>query len=130
MTTPLAPPANTPPASNLRGKVAFITGAARGMGRSHAGRLAGAGVQVIAVDICRQIDTVGYPMSTSADLDETVRQVEAAGGQIVALQGDVRESAELQAALQRGVEAFGRLDIVVANAGIASAGAAGTDDEL
>jgi SDR family mycofactocin-dependent oxidoreductase len=107
----------------LEGKVAFITGAARGQGRSHAIRLAEEGADIIAIDICRQIDTVPIPMSTPEDLDETVAQVKARGRGIVAAQGDVRDFAALQAVVEDGVARFGRLDIVLANAGLAADGA-------
>ena len=106
-------------AGRLEGKVAFITGAARGQGRSHAVRLAQEGADIIAVDICRQISSVPYPMSTLEDLAETVRQVEALDRRIVATQADVRDRAALQAAFDGGVAALGRVDIVLANAGIA-----------
>jgi len=103
----------------VQGKVAFITGAARGQGRSHAVRLAEEGADIIAVDVCRDIETIGYPMATPDDLKETVRLVEAQGQRIVAAQADVRERAQLQAALDRGIAELGRVDIVVAQAGIA-----------
>jgi SDR family mycofactocin-dependent oxidoreductase len=102
----------------LQGKVAFITGAARGQGRSHAIRLAEEGADIIAVDICRQIDSNPYPLSTPEDLAETALLVEKAGQRIVARQADVRERSELQQAVSAGVSELGRLDIVVANAGI------------
>ena len=102
----------------LEGKVAFITGAARGQGRSHALRLAGEGADIIAMDLCAQIDTVNYPLGTRAELAETVAQVEGLGRKIVATVGDVRTRAEVAAALAAGLEALGHLDIVVANAGI------------
>jgi SDR family mycofactocin-dependent oxidoreductase len=104
---------------SLSGQVAFITGAARGQGRSHAVRLAGLGADIIAVDICKPVQTAQYPMSAPSDLDETVRLVEAAGGAVVARHADVRDRAALQDAVASGVEEFGRLDIVIANAGIA-----------
>jgi SDR family mycofactocin-dependent oxidoreductase len=103
----------------VQGKVAFITGAARGQGRSHAVRLAEEGADIIAVDVCHDIDTIGYPMATADDLKETVRLVEAQGQRIVAAQADVRQRAELQAALDRGIAELGQVDIVVAQAGIA-----------
>ncbi|WP_448624282.1 mycofactocin-coupled SDR family oxidoreductase [Geodermatophilus sp. URMC 64] len=106
--------------ARLDGKVAFITGAARGQGRSHAIRFAQEGADVIAVDALTDVPSVGYPMATRADLDETVRQVEGLDRRIVARQADVRDSAALQQALDEGVAELGRLDIVVANAGIAS----------
>lgn len=103
----------------FEGKVAFITGAARGQGRSHAVRLAEEGADIIAVDICRQIATVEYPMSTPEDLAETVRLVEALDRRILARVADVRDGSELGAALEEGVAKLGgRLDIVCANAGI------------
>jgi (-)-trans-carveol dehydrogenase len=108
-------------AGRMDGKVAFITGAARGQGRSHAVRLAQEGADIIAVDICAPIDSVTpdfYPGSTPEDLAETVRQVEALDRRIVARQADVRDVAALQSAVDEGVAALGRLDAVVANAGI------------
>lgn len=102
----------------LEGKVAFITGAARGQGRAHAVRMAAEGADVVAVDICRQIDSVPYPLASPEDLAETVRQVEALGRRIVARQADVRERSELREALDAGVADLGKVDVVVANAGI------------
>jgi (+)-trans-carveol dehydrogenase len=104
----------------LDGKVALITGAARGQGRSHALRLAQEGADVIAVDRCADAPTVGYPLATEEDLAETVRQVEALDRRIVARVADVRDTAALTAAVDEGVAELGRLDIVLANAGIAS----------
>jgi SDR family mycofactocin-dependent oxidoreductase len=104
--------------SRMTGKVAFITGAARGQGRSHALRLAEEGADIIAVDICDQIATVGYPMSTEADLQETVEQVEKLDRRIVAKVADVRDPASLRRALDAGLAEVGRLDSVIANAGI------------
>ncbi|MDF3313141.1 mycofactocin-coupled SDR family oxidoreductase [Rhodococcus sp. T2V] len=100
------------------GQVAFITGAARGQGRSHAVRLAAEGASIIAVDICDQIDSVPYGMATPEDLHETVSQVEEAGGKIYAAVADVRDRATLETALSEGVARFGVPDIVLANAGI------------
>lgn len=108
---------------HLEGKVAFITGAARGQGRSHAVVLAEAGADIIAVDLCEQIESVPYPLATSEDLKETVAAVEAVGGRIVAVEADVREAAALAAAYRTGQDALGSADIVVANAGIAPMGA-------
>ncbi|HWC84734.1 MAG TPA: mycofactocin-coupled SDR family oxidoreductase [Pseudonocardiaceae bacterium] len=102
----------------VQGKVAFITGAGRGQGRSHAVRLAEEGADIIAVDICHDIDSIGYALSTPDDLKETVRLVEAHGRRIIAEQADVREPAQLRAALAHGLAELGRLDIVVAQAGI------------
>ncbi|NKZ11600.1 mycofactocin-coupled SDR family oxidoreductase [Mycolicibacterium septicum DSM 44393] len=105
---------------NLDGKVAFITGVARGQGRSHAVTLAAEGAAIIGVDICEDIPSNGYPMASRDELDETVALVEAAGGKMVAAVADVRDFHALKAALDAGVEQFGRLDIVLANAGIAT----------
>jgi SDR family mycofactocin-dependent oxidoreductase len=102
----------------LDGKVAFITGAARGQGRSHAVKLASEGADIIALDLCDQVATVSYPMSTPEDLAETARLVEKEGRRIVTHVGDVRVPADIEAALAKGVEELGRLDIVVANAGV------------
>jgi len=102
----------------LEGKVAVITGAARGQGRAHAVRFAQEGADVIALDICRQIESNPYPLATPEDLAETERLVKEAGGRIVARQADVRERVELKEAIAAGVAELGRLDIVVANAGI------------
>lgn len=106
----------------LEGKVAFITGAARGQGRSHAIRLAQEGADIIAVDICAQVASVAYPMSTPEDLDQTVKEVEALDRRIVATQADVRDRDALQAAYDAGVAQLGVADIVLANAGIAPMG--------
>ena len=105
-------------AGRVEGKVAFITGAARGQGRSHALTLAREGADIIAVDITKQIDTVPYPMATPDDLTETVNQVKALGRRIVAAQADVRDYDALKQALDEGVAELGRLDIVSANAGV------------
>jgi SDR family mycofactocin-dependent oxidoreductase len=102
----------------LDGKVAFITGAARGQGRSHAVRFAEEGADIIALDLCAQIDCVAYPMATPEDLDETVNLVEKTGRRIVAEQGDVRDLRRLQAVVADGIAELGRLDFVLANAGI------------
>jgi len=102
----------------LEGKVAFITGAARGQGRSHAIRLAQEGADIIAVDICRQIESNPYPLSTPEDLAETERAVKELGRRIMARQADVRQREELRDAVDAGIRDLGRLDIVVANAGI------------
>jgi SDR family mycofactocin-dependent oxidoreductase len=104
---------------SLEGRVAFITGAARGQGRAHAVKLASEGADIIAVDLCDQIASVPYPMATAGDLAATVKLVEDTGARIVAGQGDVRDIATLTTALQAGLDEFGGLDIVIANAGIA-----------
>ncbi|OBG20877.1 mycofactocin-coupled SDR family oxidoreductase [Mycobacterium sp. 852002-51057_SCH5723018] len=105
-------------AMQFAGKVAFITGAARGQGRSHAVRFAEEGADIIAFDLCDQIDTVAYPMTTREDLDETVNLVEKTGRRIVAEQGDVRDFDRLKGAVAAGVAELGRVDFVLANAGI------------
>ena len=105
-------------AGRVAGKVAFITGAARGQGRSHAVRLAEEGADIIAVDICRDYDTVSYSLATEADLGDTVKAVEALDRRIVAATADVRDAAALKAVVDDGVARLGRLDIVCANAGI------------
>jgi SDR family mycofactocin-dependent oxidoreductase len=116
-------------ARRLEGKVAFITGAVRGQGRSHAVRLAAEGADIIAVDLCAQVDSVPYPMATPDDLDQTVKEVEALDRRIVATQADVRDFGAVKAALDDGVAQLGRLDIVSANAGICSLGRAAELDE-
>jgi len=108
----------TPAVPGLAGRVAFITGAARGQGRSHAVALARAGADIIATDCCQQLASVPYPMSTPADLAETAALVEEAGGRCATAKADVRSAGELDKAVAAGLEQFGRLDIVVANAGI------------
>src|SRR5260221_4126972 len=102
----------------VQGKVAFITGAARGQGRSHAVRLAGEGADIIAVDLCHDIESIKYSLAGPDDLKETVRLVEAQDRRIMAVQADVRERAQLGEALESGLAELGRLDIVVAQAGI------------
>lgn len=104
---------------SLDGRVAFITGVARGQGRSHAIRLASEGADIIGVDICADIEANGYPMATRGELDETITLVESAGGKMLGSVADVRDFGALKAALGAGVAHFGRLDIVCANAGIA-----------
>jgi SDR family mycofactocin-dependent oxidoreductase len=107
------------------GRVAFITGAARGQGRAHAVRLAAEGADIVAVDICRNIDSMDYPNATPDDLDETIKAVENEGRRIIAHQADVRDADALQRAVDEGVREFGRLDIVIANAGIIRLGGEG-----
>ncbi len=102
----------------LDGKVVFLTGAARGQGRSHAVRMAQEGASIIAVDICETFDSMNYPLATPEDLEQTVKEVEAEGGRIVARKADVRVKAELADALAAGLAEFGRLDVVIANAGV------------
>jgi SDR family mycofactocin-dependent oxidoreductase len=105
-------------APQFEGKVAFITGAARGQGRSHAVRFAEEGADIIAFDLCEQIDSVAYPLARPEDLDETVNLVEKTGRRIVAEQGDVRDFEKLKAVVAKGVSELGRIDFVLANAGI------------
>jgi NAD(P)-dependent dehydrogenase (short-subunit alcohol dehydrogenase family) len=102
----------------FEGKVAFITGAARGQGRAHAVRFAQEGADIIAVDLCDQIDSVAYPMATPEDLDETANLVEKTGRRIVAEHADVRDLERLRAVVSKGTAEFGRIDFVLANAGI------------
>lgn len=109
-------------AGRVTGKVAFITGAARGQGRSHAVRLAEEGADIIAVDVCEPIPGVDYEPSTPDDLEETARLVRKLGQRVVAGKADVRDFTGLQAVLREGVRELGRLDIVCANAGILTMG--------
>ncbi|MFP1152193.1 mycofactocin-coupled SDR family oxidoreductase [Mycobacterium sherrisii] len=102
----------------LANKVAVISGAARGQGRSHARMLAAEGADIIAVDLCRDIDTNEYPLARPEDLDETARLVEKEGRCVFSAIADVRDRAALSAAIDEGVAALGHLDVVVANAGI------------
>jgi (+)-trans-carveol dehydrogenase len=106
----------------VEGKVAFITGAARGQGRAHAVRLAQEGADIIAVDICKQIDSVRIPLSTPEDLAETADLVKGENRRIYTAEVDVRDYGALKAAVDDGVEQMGRLDIIVANAGIGNGG--------
>ncbi|ORW31593.1 3-ketoacyl-ACP reductase [Mycobacterium paraense] len=102
----------------MDGKVAFVTGAARGQGRSHAVRLAQEGADIIAVDICRKFEASPADGATPEDLDETAGLVKNAGGRVVTAEVDVRDFDALRAAVDSGVEQLGRLDVIVANAGI------------
>lgn len=103
----------------VQGKVAFVTGAGRGQGRSHAVRLAEEGADIIAIDICRDIDSVKYAMASSEDLQETARLIEKLERRVVAVQADVRDAGQVRAALERGIGELGKVDIVVTAAGIA-----------
>jgi SDR family mycofactocin-dependent oxidoreductase len=103
----------------VQGKVAFVTGAARGQGRSHAVRLAEEGADIIAVDRCEDFETVGYPMATPEDLEETAQFVEKTGQRVITAKVDVGDAGQLKAALDNGVSELGKLDIVVTSAGIA-----------
>ncbi|MET0909570.1 MAG: mycofactocin-coupled SDR family oxidoreductase [Ilumatobacteraceae bacterium] len=111
----------------LEGKVILITGAARGQGRAHALRCAEEGANVVAIDICDQIATNPYPLATPADLAETAKQVEAAGRSAVAVVADVRDRDAMSAAVNQGLDRLGRLDGVVANAGICPMGEQGAE---
>ena len=104
----------------LDGKVAYITGAARGQGRSHAVLLAEEGADIIGVDLCEDIDTCNYPLASEEDLAETVLLVEKTGRRMVGVKADVRSQDQFRAALDEGLAEFGRLDIVLANAGISN----------
>ena len=116
--------------SKLEGKVAFITGAARGQGRSHAQRLAEDGADIVAVDICADTETVPYPMGSAEELAETAALVEKAGRRCVTATADVRSLEQLGAAVDAAKEAFGQIDILVSNAGIwSSSDASWTLDE-
>lgn len=119
-------------AGRVAGKVALITGAARGQGRSHAVRLAAEGANILAVDLCRDLPGMAYPGATEKDLQHTVELVEGQGGKAIGLIADVRDVGGLEAAVRSGVESLGRLDIVVANAGIGprTASAAELSEEL
>jgi (+)-trans-carveol dehydrogenase len=104
----------------VAGKVALITGAARGQGRSHAVRLAEEGADIVALDICAQIESVPYALATAEDLKETTRLVERTGRRIVAMRADVRRGDEVAQVVDAGLREFGRIDVVCANAGIFS----------
>ncbi|ETA96329.1 mycofactocin-coupled SDR family oxidoreductase [Mycobacterium avium] len=110
---------------NLNGKVAFITGVARGQGRAHAVRLAADGADIIGLDICRDIESIDYPNASPEDLDETTRLVEKEGRRIVARQADVRDADAVEQVVADGLGEFGRIDIVIANAGVIRLGAGG-----
>ncbi|HXF31974.1 MAG TPA: mycofactocin-coupled SDR family oxidoreductase [Solirubrobacterales bacterium] len=104
--------------SKLEGKVAFITGAARGQGRSHARRLAADGADIVAVDICADVATVPYPLGTAEELAETKALVEKVGRRCVTATADIRSLEQLGAAVDLAKETFGKIDILVSNAGI------------
>jgi SDR family mycofactocin-dependent oxidoreductase len=102
----------------LEGKVAFITGVARGQGRAHAVRLAEEGADIIGIDICGPIDGIEYPLSTEDDLDETVKLVEGHDRRIVTGIADVRDRAAIETVFHQGLDELGRVDFVLANAGV------------
>ena len=108
--------------ARIEGKVAFVSGAARGQGRSHAVRLAQEGADILAIDICKPVDNVVYPAATPADLAETADLVKGYDRRIVTAEVDVRDYDALKAAVDSGVKQLGRLDIIVANAGIGNGG--------
>lgn len=105
----------------VEGKVAFVTGAGRGQGRSHAIRLAEEGADIVAVDICHDISTIAYPLSRPEDLEETARLIEKTGRTAITAEADVRVASELRVAIEAGISALGKLDIVVAQAGVMGA---------
>ena len=111
-------------------KVAFITGVARGQGRAHAVKLASKGMNIIGLDICADIPSMDYPNATEDDLLATVKLVEAAGGEMVAAQGDVRSYDDLRRVLALGLDRFGRVDVLLANAGIIRLSPDGDRDEV
>lgn len=106
----------------MDGKVVLVTGAARGQGRSHAVRLAEEGADIVAIDICHDVETIPYPMGTEDDLSTTVRQVEDLDRRIIARHADVRDSAALRSVVDEAVAEFGHIDVAVANAGINGVG--------
>lgn len=112
----------TPRPGRLAGRVALITGAARGQGRSHAVRIAEEGGDVIVLDVARDLGVTNYGLATPEDLQTTIDQVRALGGRVSSAQVDVRDAAGLREAVAAGIDALGRLDIVVANAAIAGNG--------
>ncbi|MGU3498667.1 mycofactocin-coupled SDR family oxidoreductase [Mycobacterium sp. C31M] len=112
----------------LDGKVAFITGVARGQGRSHAVRMAEEGADIIGVDICADMSTVPYALASEEDLEETARLIEKTGRRSVLRKADVRSLPALRAVAEEGLSAFGHIDVVVANAGIAPMGVADTEE--
>jgi SDR family mycofactocin-dependent oxidoreductase len=118
VTTAGAPAEPAESSGRVRGKVALITGAARGQGRSHAVRLAREGADIIGIDICDDLPGIPYPLATPADLEETARLVAGTGRTMVSHRVDVRDSGALSAAVDDGVGHLGRLDVAVANAGV------------
>jgi SDR family mycofactocin-dependent oxidoreductase len=105
-------------AGRVEGKVAFVTGGARGQGRSHALKLASEGADVVLYDLCHDLPTVSYELASAQDLADTVAAIEGLGRKAVGIQGDVRDFSTLQSAVTQTVETYGKLDIVLANAGI------------
>lgn len=113
----------------VEGKVAFITGVARGQGRAHAVRLAEEGADIVGVDVCEDIATVPYPLASEEELQETAELIAKTGRRAVVQRADVRRSGELRQAVAAGIAAFGHIDIAVANAGIATLGADWSEEE-
>jgi SDR family mycofactocin-dependent oxidoreductase len=116
--------------STLEGKVAFITGAARGQGRAHALRLAEDGADILALDICADIGSMDYPNASPDDLTETVKLVEDRGRRIIARQCDIRDGQAVKSVVDDGVAELGTLDIVIANAGIVRLSKGGDDRQV
>jgi SDR family mycofactocin-dependent oxidoreductase len=112
------------------GKVAFITGVARGQGRSHAVRLAQEGADIIGVDICEDVRSIAYPMASDAELDETGAMIEATGRRALLRKADVRSFEQLDAVVAEGLTAFGHIDVVCANAGIVNLSPSTTPEEV
>ena len=110
----------------LENKVAFITGASHGQGASHARYLARAGAKIVALDICADIEPI-YPLGTREELDATVAAVEEAGSEGMAIEADVRSSEQIEAAVKRAKERFGRIDILCNNAGVCIVEGSGRD---
>ncbi|WP_203804562.1 mycofactocin-coupled SDR family oxidoreductase [Mycobacterium heckeshornense] len=111
----------------LAGKIALVSGAGRGQGRSHAIHLAREGADIVAVDVCSDIATNKYPLATIADLNETAREIEKVGRRAVVVRADVRDRSAMESAVALALSELGGLDVVVANAGIAPLGADGTE---
>ncbi|MEW2397207.1 mycofactocin-coupled SDR family oxidoreductase [Streptomyces sp. NPDC046862] len=120
MTSPIpeAPVPGVPNAQRFQGKVAFVTGAARGLGRAEAVRFAAEGADIIALDLCEDLPTTEYPGATVEDLAETARLVEELGRRILTHKADIRDYPAVRAALEESVRELGRLDVVAANAGM------------
>src|SRR5579862_1507083 len=106
----------------VAGKVALVTGAARGQGRSHALRLAEEGADIVAVDLMEDFDIVEYPMATEADLDDTVRAIADLDRRCLSFKADVRDREQMQSAVDAALAEFGQIDIVCANAGVGPVG--------
>jgi len=112
-----------------KNRVVVITGAARGQGRSHAVALAAEGADIIAIDLCADIDSIPYPLATEADLAETAELIREAGGRVHTVVADVRNLDDLQRGIDSGIEVFGDIDAMVANAGVVGMGMTDPRDE-